>query len=253
MAQPTALIAVNVADDAEAWSTAGFTVSPSSSSSSTTCSIRIGTADFVLLGSSARKPDEYPVQSWLFYRKGDPVDGEIHHDIDGLDIRTTGRLPTKPSGSTAPTHENKVTTIDHIVIQSIDVRKTVAEFRAKLGMEPRRLGGVGPMRKGLLFAFYKFAEDGCVIEIVGPDGTDPNVKPASPKTRLWGTTFNVSDMKASHATLDKRGAAKRLIAAVQGGRSIYTLDNKKIGVGMDMAFISKDGPKKGGKDGKAKM
>ncbi len=62
----------------------------------------------------------------------------------------------------------------------------------------------------------------------------------SSQTRLWGVTFNCSDILASHKWLSERGAAKRLINAVQGGRKIYTLDNKKVGIDVDIAFIDKD-------------
>ncbi len=154
MTPPSAVLSVTIADDASSWASAGFEIA---GRAGTPCA-RIGTVDFRLIGKDKRSKDEYAVRSWLFHRAGDPA-GETRHDVDGLDIRTTG---TAPVPGNPGKHTNFVATIDHLVIQSPNVAKVVAEFESKLEMKPRRFGPVKG-RKRLLFAFFKL-DDGNIIE-----------------------------------------------------------------------------------------
>ncbi|KAI9012417.1 hypothetical protein DFJ74DRAFT_683822 [Hyaloraphidium curvatum] len=220
------LLAIAVADDASAWRAAGFSVSPDG-----VC--RVGDTDFVLAGRSAAPDASYPVLRWLMYREGAPP-GETRHDVAGLDVRVTGTMPTRAPEK----HPNYATGVDHAVVQTPHVGTVVDAFSKELGLKPRRRGAVRN-RPGLEFAFFRL-DDGCIIEVVGPDGSDPKVKPQSPIPRLWGITFSVSDVMASHAHLSKVGAARKLRKAVQGGH-IFPLDKEKVGMGMDSAFISERG------------
>ena len=93
-------------------------------------------------------------------------------------------------------HANGVIGIDHVVLFSPDLGRTVAALAA-VGVEPRRerdaeLGG-RPIRQ----IFVRFGE--VILEVVG----SPDTAGEGPST-LWGITYEVTDIDASAAFFGER-------------------------------------------------
>src|SRR5690242_1867835 len=107
-----------VADPAEAWAGAGFAVDASG-----TC--RIGTVAIRLVGREAGKG----IVGWTLR---DLPRGALPDGVDGIPTSTSG-LPLAAPGR----HPNGVTTIDHVVLLSPDLRRTTTAL-ATLGLDARR-------------------------------------------------------------------------------------------------------------------
>ena len=198
-----------VADPADAWTRAGFSVDADA-----VC--RIGGVDIRLIG----RGHGTGIVGWSL--RGLPPDGSIH-ELDGIPTKRSGGLP-----ATAATHPNGVVAIDHAVLLSPDLSGTV-ESLAAVDVHPRRerdgeLGG-RPIRQ----IFFRFGE--VIVEVVG----SPETTAAGPST-LWGLTFVVVDIDATAAFFGDR--TTRVNAAVQPGRRITTLRHDEFGMSVRTAMIS---------------
>jgi hypothetical protein len=198
-----------VADPADAWTRAGFTVD-----SDAVC--RIGGVRIRLAG-----PDRGAgIVGWSL--RGLPSDGSLH-DVDGIPTTRSDAVAAAPAE-----HANGVTAIDHVVLLSPDLSRTV-ESLATVGVEPRRerdgdLGG-RPIRQ----IFFRFGE--VIVEVVG----SPETASQGPST-LWGITYVVGDIDATAAYFGDRTAPVK--EAVQPGRRITTLRNHELGISVRSAMIS---------------
>ena len=134
-------------------------------------------------------------------------------DVDGLVTNVTPGANTL--GAHAPgEHANGAEIIDHIVVLTPDLPRTLAAldaFGLRL-LNSRDTESYGaPMRQ----AFCKSGE--VILEIVGPQTPDPSGKPA----RFFGLAVTVTSLDdAAHMLGEKLGTVK---PAVQQGRSIATL------------------------------
>lgn len=194
-----------VADAPDAWESAGFVVDPDG-----VC--RVGTVRIRLVGSDAGRG----IGGWSL--RGVP-DG----DLDG--VPTTASDAARPEPAT---HPNGVTAIDHVVLLSPDLPRTVAALAAT-GLEPRRerdgeLGGA-PIRQ----IFYRFGA--VIVEVVG----SPDTAGEGPST-LWGITYVVDDIDASAAFFGVHTSPVK--DAVQPGRRITTLRHRELGLSVRTALIS---------------
>jgi hypothetical protein len=199
------LAELDVADPSDAWRQAGFAVGAQG-----VCPV--GGVGIRLVGRS----------------RGTGIVGWALRDgpagvVDGIPTR-------RPSGApaTAGTHPNGVTTIDHVVLLSPDLGRTV-EALGTLGVAPRRerdgeLGG-RPIRQ----VFFRFGA--VIIEVVG----SPTAAGDGPST-LWGVTFTVADIDATAAFFGARTAPVK--DAVQPGRRITTLRHHEFGMSVRTAMIS---------------
>jgi hypothetical protein len=125
-------------------------------------------------------------------------------------------------------HPNGITDIDHIVLFSPDLGRTV-EALAAIGVEARRerdaqLGG-RPIRQ----IFVRFGD--VIIEVVG----SPDAASEGPST-LWGITYEVANIDATAAYFGDRTAPVK--DAVQPGRRITTLRHHELGMSVRSAMIS---------------
>lgn len=204
---------LEVADPPDAWTQAGFTVD-TGADAGPVC--RVGGVRIRLVGRDRGTG----VVGWSL--RGLPTQGSF----DGLDGIPTAR---STAATTQPTtHANGVTAIDHIVVLSPDLGRTVASMAA-IGVEPRRerdteLGG-RPMRQ----IFFRFGE--VIIEVVG----SPETASAGPST-LWGITYTVADIDTTAAFFGDRAGPVR--DAVQPGRRITTLRHRDLGMSVHTAVIS---------------
>jgi Glyoxalase/Bleomycin resistance protein/Dioxygenase superfamily len=204
---------IEIADPADAWMHAGFSVD-SGGDAGAAC--RIGGVRLRLAGRGRGTG----IIGWSL--RGLPSD-KVLHDLHGI--------PTTRSDAVAATpaeHPNGVTAIDHVVLLSPDLGRTV-ESLATVGVEPRRerdgqLGG-----RTIRQIFFRLGE--VIIEVVGsPETTDEG--PAT----LWGITYVVTDIDATAAYFGDRTAPVK--EAVQPGRRITTLRHHQLGMSVRSAMIS---------------
>ena len=123
-----------------------------------------------------------------------------------------------------PNHRNGVTALDHVVVTTPDLDRTVAAFEAS-GVPLRRIRQAGA---GVTQAFFRIGP--VIIEVVSREdsaGTGP--------AALWGLAFTVADLDATAAALGERLRPAR--PAVQPGRLIAALD-RAAGSAVPMVFMS---------------
>jgi hypothetical protein len=126
-----------------------------------------------------------------------------------------------------PPHPNGVIGLDHVVIATPNVDRTVAAFEAA-GIRLRRTRDAGTPAQAFTQSFFKLGD--VVIEVVG----DPGSAEPGP-SRFWGLTYTVADLDATARALGDR--LRPVKKAVQPGRRIATLD-RSVGSSVPMAFMS---------------
>ncbi|MDT5025125.1 MAG: hypothetical protein QOE61_1551 [Micromonosporaceae bacterium] len=210
---------LEVADPAEAWTRAGFTVD-----SDAVC--RIGGVGIRLAGRdtgaapAATSDTGTGIVGWSL--GGLPPDRALD-DLDGVPTKRSTAVTATPT-----THANGVTAIDHVVLMSPDLSRTV-EALAAIGVDPRRerdaeLGG-----QAIRQIFFRLGE--VIVEVVGSPGTTS----AGPST-LWGITYVVDDVDATATFLGDHTTPVK--DAVQPGRRITTLHHHALGMSVRSAMIS---------------
>ncbi|MCW1824271.1 glyoxalase [Mycolicibacterium conceptionense] len=201
--------ALDVADPPDAWARAGFSVDPDG-----TC--RVGHVRIRLIGDDRGTG----ITGWAL--RGLPGYGPVE-DLDGIPTRRSTTNIADPG-----THPNGATAIDHVVLLSPDLRRTVSSLGA-IGVQPRRerdaeLGG-RPMRQ----IFFRLGE--LILEVVG----SPETASDGP-SKLWGITYVVDDIDATAAFFGNHTAPIK--DAVQPGRRITTVRNRDFGMSVRTAVIS---------------
>ena len=198
-----------VADPADAWTAAGFSVDPDA-----VC--RVGGVRIRLVG----RDTQTGIVGWSL--RGLPSDGAFD-DLDGIPTTRSSAVP-----AASAVHANGVTAIDHVVVLSLDLHRTV-EALAAAGVQPRREGegqlGGRPIRQ----IFFRFGD--VIVEAVG----SPGAASEGPST-LWGITYVVADIDATASFFgDNTSPVKD---AVQPGRRITTLRHHGLGMSVRSAMIS---------------
>ena len=163
----------------------------------------------------------------VVHRLGCDGSGVIAWALGGLDgpVPVAGLPSTEAatSGSSGSPHANGVVALDHLVVSTPDLDRTIEDLESR-GIELRRVRDAG---RGARQAFFKLGD--VVLEIVGA----PNRVGDAP--RFWGLAFTVADLDATAAFLgDRLRPAKD---AVQPGRRIATLD-RAAGSTVPIAFMS---------------
>jgi hypothetical protein len=141
-------------------------------------------------------------------------------------------LGDSPAEDVAAPHPNGVVRVDHVVLLSPDLDRTVGELESQ-GFDLRRRRE-GPTPGGSTRqAFFRAGEP--ILEVVqAPEGTSVARNPAGP-ARLWGLAFLVADMEQTAQSLgDLLGRPRD---AVQPGRMIATL-RPDAGLGPAIAFMT---------------
>jgi hypothetical protein len=200
---------LEIADPADAWRQAGFSVD-----SDAVC--RVGGVRIRLVGRARGAG----IVGWSL--RGLPSNGSVA-DLGGIPTTTSGAMAAVPA-----THANGVTAIDHIVLLSPDLGRTV-ESLVSIGVHPRRqrdaeLGG-RPIRQ----IFVRLGE--VIVEVVGSPGTADE----GPST-LWGITYVAADVDATASFFGDRTTPVK--EAVQPGRRITTLRHHELGISVRSAIIS---------------
>jgi hypothetical protein len=149
---------------------------------------------------------------------------------DGTVSPAENLVSRSDAASAAPAeHTNGVTAIDHFVLISPDLGRTV-ESLATIGVKPRRerdteLGG-----RPICHIFFRAGE--VIIEVVGP----PEAAGEGPAA-LWGITYLVADIDATASFFGEHTTPIK--DAVQPGRRITTLRHYALGMSVRSATPSR--------------
>lgn len=148
--------------------------------------------------------------------------------IDGICTRSAGPA-TAPPVTNRP-HPNGVIGVDHLVMLTADVERSVAAL-GELGLHPLRR--TNTVRKGVTQVIFRPAHT--ILELVGVAANAPTLRNGSASASLWGLTLVTRDVSHTHAYL--RHSTKIPWPAVQPGRRITVLKPGIVSVAV--AFISK--------------
>jgi hypothetical protein len=200
---------IEVADPADAWVGAGFSVDPDA-----VC--RVGGVRIRLVGRERGTG----IIGWSL--GGLPSDGS-RGDVDGIPTANSTAVAAEPA-----THANGVTAIDHVVLLSPDPGRTV-DALAGMGVAPRRErdGDLGGRR--IRQIFFRLGE--VIVEVVGSPETA-----GEGSSTLWGITYVVTDIDETASFFGDRAAVVK--DAVQAGRRITTVRHHEFGMSVRTAMIS---------------
>lgn len=200
---------LEIADTADAWRLAGFSVD-----SDAVC--WVGGVRIRLVGRDRGAG----IVGWSL--RGLPTDGSTGN-LDGIPTTTS-----KPVAAHPAVHANGVTAIDHIVLLSPDLSRTV-EVLAAIGVHPRRERDAELVGRPVRQIFFRLGE--VILEVVGSPGTTDE----GPST-LWGITYVAADIDATASFFS--GLATPVKDAVQPARRITTLLHHDLGMSVRTAVIS---------------
>jgi hypothetical protein len=146
--------------------------------------------------------------------------------LDGIATDISTSAPREP----APPHPNGVTSIDHVVVFTPDLDRTIGVLEAA-GLDLRRIREEPTPAGAPRQAFFRLGE--VILECVQlPDSPELD---RSRNARLWGLAVRVQDMDATAAVLGGRLGEPR--PAVQEGRTIATL-RRDAGSTVPLAFMT---------------
>ena len=193
-----------IADSPDVWREAGFSVDPDD-----VC--RIGDVRVRLLGAGGG------IVGWAL--RGLSSDGAL----DGIATSRSDAAPAVPA-----VHANGVTSIDHVVLLSPDLARTVGALAA-VGLQPRRERDAEISGQPMRQIFFRLGS--VILEVVG----SPNTANEGPSS-LWGVTYVVADIEATATFFGDRALPVK--DAVQPGRRITTLRHRDLGMSVRTAMIS---------------
>jgi hypothetical protein len=163
--------------------------------------------------------------------------GIVGWSLRGVSTTALDGLPTSrsdtPVPDAAPEHPNGVERIDHVVVFSPQLDRTVHALQAA-GLDLRRVREEPTPAGAPRQAFFRLGSE--ILEVIqipardveaagGPDGS----------ARLWGLAFTVSDLDRTVSELAGHVSAPR--DAVQPGRRIATL-RRSAGLAVPVALIT---------------
>jgi hypothetical protein len=150
-------------------------------------------------------------------------------ELDGI-ATTLSRVPSRaPRGA----HPNGVVAIDHLVVFSPALERTVAALQAA-GLDLRRIREEPTPAGAPRQAFFRLGEE--ILEVIQlpEERLDLAGGPDAP-ARLWGLAFTVADVDAAAAALAPHAGEAH--EAVQQGRRIVTV-RRSAGLAVPVALMS---------------
>lgn len=198
---PARLAALAVAGAPERWAAIGFDVQGDR--------LRLGGVELRLRGAEAGEG----LVGWT-------LAGAVGAELDGLPFTPAPAGPAPPS---APAHPNGVTAVDHVVVVTPDLERTVRAGQAA-GLDLRRRADQGVPGRGVPMAFFRVGE--AVLEVV--EAAD-----AGGPARLWGLALRADLGRAAQRLGDALGPVG---PAVQPGRRIATV-RRSAGLGVPVALL----------------
>jgi len=211
-------------DEPRRWERLGFALdaspraveagaSPGAVAAASPAGVTVGGLRLALLGTGGG------VGGWVLGGDSGPS------EVDGIPTRWG---PT-PWDRAEPAHPNGAQSVDHVVVFTDDVDRTVEALQAVDGDLRRR---AAPPQVPVAMAFVRLG--GIIVEVAqAPDGGP---------TRIWGLVVTVSDLDALAARLgDDLGEPR---PAVQPGRRIATV-RPSAGLETALAFMTPRPPRAG--------
>ncbi|MET0558066.1 MAG: VOC family protein [Solirubrobacterales bacterium] len=149
-------------------------------------------------------------------------------ELDGL---ATSRSEHEPLDAAAA-HPNGVTAIDHVVVITPDLERTVAALEAA-GMELRRIREEPTPAGAPRQAFFRLGNP--ILEVVQEPDDVVGRAGRDRAAFFWGLAFATPDLETTVAALGDRVSEVR--DAVQPGRKIATL-RRSAGLSLPVALMS---------------
>ena len=206
-ADAPAVVGIDVADEPDAWRAAGFAVDGDRT--------QIGGIAVHLVGRGHGKR----IRSWTW----SGLDGD--GDLDGL-ATSAG----EPPAAGPPTHPNGATVLDHVVVVTPRLDRSIAAFTAR-GLDVRRVRHTDQYGPAFRQVFFRGGET--IIEMIGPDEPPADDERAA---RFFGLAFTVADLDAAARTLGE--GLGRVKDAVQPGRRIATLRHEQLDISVPIALMT---------------
>jgi catechol 2,3-dioxygenase-like lactoylglutathione lyase family enzyme len=204
----TRLQYLRVADEPETWAALGFSVDGGT--------VWIGTVGIVCSGRELGRG----IVDWTLVSD----DGAALPPLDGLPVWPH----PGPSSALPADHVNGVVAIDHVVVSTPDLERTVAAFESA-GLECRRRregAAYGAQRMRQAFFWLGDAdgpiEQKVILEVVGPE--EPDTARATEPARFFGLALTVRDLDSTLAFFGD--LMKPPTDAVQPGRRITTISSR---------------------------
>jgi len=204
------LVGLTIADEPGSWSQAGFAVENGQA--------RIDSVTLTFSSDSELRG----IVAWS-------LTGVDAVAIDGL--TTEPARPRPEEGDDADTvsmHPNGSATVDHVVVASPDLPRTIEAF-TRIGMETRRIRDTDQYGAPMRQVFFRLGRP--VLELIGPPEPSGD-RPAS----FWGLALTVGDLDATKDLLGDRLSDPK--TAVQPGRRIATLRHETLGITVPVAFMT---------------
>jgi hypothetical protein len=214
-----------VGDSGSGWAAAGFAVGAPGDAANV---VRAGPLTIVLADSASKLVKQRGVTGWMWSDLGSGTG-----DVGGV---RTARVEGTARAPAPPAHANGVVGVDHVVLRTGDLDATKRNL-ASFGLELlRERADVYP---GITQAFYRPGGE-VTIELVGPspgaEGNESFLGKLEGPPVLWGITFTCAELGKATALLGDKVSAPR--KAVQKGREICTLRHDKLGVSINVAFMT---------------
>ena len=153
-------------------------------------------------------------------------------ELDGLPTTRSQSPPPPPPGA----HPNGAVAVDHVVVMSPALDRTVAALRAG-GLDLRRVREQPTPAGAPRQAFFRLGEE--ILEVVQePDAVLERDGGPDRPARLWGLALRVQDLDRTLAALAPNVSPAR--PAVQPGRRIATV-RRSAGLAVPVALMSAPG------------
>ncbi len=204
-----------IGDRPEAWSSAGFTVD----------------GDRTTVGSVAVRfvdDERTGVVGWELADVGDGAAIDGRDGIDGIATAVVDEPAPTPMG-----HPNGVTRLDHVVIATTDLDRTIGALEGA-GFEVRRhrdVPGTDPVRRQV---FLWAGEP--ILEVVGPAEPTSGGGNGPDRASVWGLALTTDDIDRAAERLGPHLSGPK--PAVQPGRRIATVDTAALGIGPALALMT---------------
>jgi hypothetical protein len=148
--------------------------------------------------------------------------GAESDELDGLPTE----LSAAPVAAPPAAHPNGALRVDHLVVFTPELKRTVAAFEGA-GAPLRRVREPDEPGPPVRQAFFRLGE--AIVEVV------ENVNMEAGPARFWGVTLRVDDLDACAELLGER--LGEVHDAVQPGRRIATI-RRDAGLGVPVALIT---------------
>jgi hypothetical protein len=207
---PVTLDGLVLADAPERWDALGFTVNGGV--------VQLGDVRLLLAGDDAGRG----IVSWS-------LRGVARSELDGLPTTIADSSPA----SAAPVHRNGVVGIDHVVVMTPDLDRSVGALQAA-GLDLRRIREQPTPAGAPRQAFFRLGAE--ILEVVQePERVVAEHGGADRPARLWGLALLAPELDRTIELMAPHAGAVR--DAVQAGRRIVTL-KRSAGLAVPVALMS---------------